>query len=335
MFDKLLQELRDMERTKVSVPIKVDKDGYIDKECPNKECLFHFKVDQEDWKNHFKDEKVFCPMCRHEAPSDSWWTTEQLEDAKEQAKKHIMGRIGEAIREDAESFNASQPRNSFIKMSLKVTSSSSPHYILPVPATEEMTLKIKCQECNSKYAVIGSAFFCPCCGHNSVDETLNNSLAKIHTKLDNLSVIRKAVEAVSKDDAEITCRSLIESSLNEIVVAFQRFCELTFGKIKPDVKVKFNAFQNLDAGGEYWKNVYGESYPDWLTKNEFREINELFQKRHLLSHTEGIVDQKYLDRSGDSTYKIGQRIVVKETDIKNLIKIVQKLVDKLRQKGSS
>lgn len=33
MFDKLLQEFRDMERTKISVPIKVDKDGYIDKEC--------------------------------------------------------------------------------------------------------------------------------------------------------------------------------------------------------------------------------------------------------------------------------------------------------------
>jgi hypothetical protein len=77
------------------------KDGYYDKECPNKECLFHFKVNEEDWKNIFKDENVFCPICRYEANAKSWYTTDQLNIAKDQILQHIEGRIGKAFAEGA------------------------------------------------------------------------------------------------------------------------------------------------------------------------------------------------------------------------------------------
>ncbi len=333
MFDKLLRELKRLEQTKtVTVPINADKDGYIDRECPNEECLFQFKVNEQDWKNIFVDERVYCPLCRHEAPAKSWFTKEQIEIGKEQVTKHIHGIIGNAIKEDARNFNQQQNRNSFIKMSLNVTGTKSKHYILPIPSQEEMQLKIQCVECKSRYAVIGSAFFCPNCGHNSVDETFDNSIQKIESKIKNLPIIKTAIEKISKDEAEVTCRSVIETSINECVVAFQRFCEMTFSKKSPGVKIKQNAFQNLEIGGQYWKDLYNESYVDWLSKREFSEINELFQKRHLLSHTEGIVDQKYIDKSHDKTYKVGQRIVVKEGDVLILVSLIKTLVSILRQK---
>lgn len=118
-------------------------------------------------------------------------------------------------------------------------------------------------------------------------------------------------------------------------MAFQRFCEVTFSKLSPSTTIKFNAFQNLDIGGEYWKDLYGESYSDWLTKSEYSKFNELFQKRHLLSHTEGIVDQKYIDKSGDTIYSVGQRIVVKEKDIIKLTDLVKKIVITIRKKDGS
>ena len=336
MFDKLIRELEKLQRIKsVSVPIKADKDGYFDKECPNEECLFQFKVDEQDWKDLFKDEKVFCPLCRHEAPSKSWWTKEQLEMGEEQVTKHITGIIDKAIKDDARDFNSQQPRNSFISMSVKVTGVKPYHYILPIPSKDEMQLKIQCTECKAKYAVIGSAFFCPCCGHNSADETFDNSIKKIESKIKNLPIIKSAVEKISKDEAETTCRSLIETSLTECIVAFQRFCEVTFSKKSPTTKIKFNAFQNLEIGGQYWKDLINETYSDWLTSKDFIELSVLFQKRHLLSHTEGIVDQKYIDKSGDKTYKVGQRIVVKESDVLTLIKLIKTVVETLRKtKGS-
>ena len=60
---------------------------------------------------------------------DSWWTTEQLEAAKQKAIQHIHGLIGEAIRDDARSYYSSQSRNSFISMSVNVSGTTPYHYI--------------------------------------------------------------------------------------------------------------------------------------------------------------------------------------------------------------
>jgi len=58
-----------------------------------------------------------------------------------------------------------------------------------------------------------------------------------------------------------------------------------------------------------------------------RTITTLFQRRHLLAHREGMVDQKYLDKSGDPGYTVGQRIVVKERDVMRMAQIIRKLVN--------
>lgn len=332
MFKKLIRELESLNNRKISVPIKADAEGYLDKECPNKECLFVFKAKEEDWENLFKDEAVYCPMCGHNAPADSFWTTEQREKSRKQVDKYVKGKIDAALVEGAKDFNRRQDRNSFISMSVKVTGISPQHYILPVSAKKEFERKLKCDECNANYAVIGSAFFCPCCGNNSVEKTFDESLSKVEIKLHNIPVIRKAIEAVSKDEAEITCRSLVETALNDCVVAFQRFCEVTFVIENPTEKTSVNVFQRLEDGSNLWKGVFNEGYGDWLTATEFARMNTLFQRRHLLSHREGLVDEKYLQRANDSTYKLGQRIVVKENDVNELLKLIRKVVAKIREK---
>ena len=64
----------------------------------------------------------------------------------------------------------------------------------------------------------------------------------------------------------------------------------------------------------------------------------MFQKRHLLEHNNGMVDQKYIDKSGDTSYKTGQRIVVKENEAYTLLDIIRKLgneIIKLNSGGDS
>jgi len=333
MFEKLIRELESLNHKKISVPINADAEGYLDKECPNKECLFVFKAKEEDWKNLFKDEAVFCPMCGHNAPANSFWTTEQIGGAREQGLKYLRGRIGAVLEEGARDFNSRQNRNSFICMSVKITGTHSQHYILPLSAKNEFERKLNCDVCNANYAVIGSAFFCPCCGNNSIEKTFDESLSKVEIKLNNLSTIKKAIEeAVNKDEAEITCRSIVETSLNDCVVAFQRFCEATFQKENSTAKLHANVFQRLEDGSNLWKSIFNEGYENWLTVYEFERLNILFQRRHLLSHSEGLVDDKYLQRAKDSAYKLGQRIVVKEYDVTELLKLIKKIVAKIREK---
>ena len=114
------------------------------------------------------------------------------------------------------------------------------------------------------------------------------------------------------------------------MVAFQRFCEVTFKKRFPTIKVGFNAFQKLDVGSEYWKQQIGKGYSHWLTSQEYQHLKTLFQKRHLLSHTEGIVDQKYIDNAADTSYKIGQRIVIKNSEVLYFLQLITKVVNAIK-----
>lgn len=110
MFEDLIKQLQALNGRSISVPIETDEKGYIDKQCPSEQCEFLFKVNKEDWSNLFKDEAVWCPMCRHEAPADQWFTIEQAEHAKSEAMTVVKGEINKALRSGAQKFNRTQPR---------------------------------------------------------------------------------------------------------------------------------------------------------------------------------------------------------------------------------
>ena len=323
MFEDLIKEMGRINGQSVSVPIETDEKGYIDKQCPNENCEFIFKVNEDDWANIFKDEAVWCPLCRHEAPADQWFTIEQVEHAKAEAFSVVKGKINNALRSGAQKFNRRQPRNSFISMSMKVSGGIQRAYTIPASAAELMQLEIQCEECESRFAVIGSAYFCPACGHNSVTRTFSDSLRKIRAKKDNVEVVRTAlIESTGKDEAEITCRSLIETCISDGVVAFQKYCE---GMYEPYGKAPFNAFQRLEQASDLWKNAVQKGFGSWITEEELKALGVLYQKRHLLAHNEGIVDSKYIQKSGDSSYKEGQRIVITIRDVEVLVSGLEKL----------
>ncbi len=323
MFDDALRTLKNLDRQSISISIQTDERGYIDKQCPYQDCEFLFKVHAEDWTNIFRDEAVWCPMCRHQAPAKEWFTVEQVEHATQQALKLVKGKIHNALVSDAESFNRRQSPDSFIKMSMKVSGGRRSTSVIPASAAEAMQLEIQCDACQARYAVIGSAFFCPACGHNSVVRTYTDALTKIQLKRDSQAIIRQALTVASgKDSAEITCRSLLESCISDGVVAFQRYCESLYSMFGD---ASFNAFQRLDQGNQLWASAVGVGYTDWLDAEELSRLKILFQKRHLLAHNEGIVDDRYIAKSGDFSYKEGQRIVITERDVGDLLNCLTKL----------
>lgn len=323
MFDDLIKEMKRLDGQSVSIKIETDENGYIDKQCPSEDCEFIFKVNEEDWSNIFQDEAVWCPFCRHEASADQWFTLEQEEHARSETMAIVEGKIHNALNSGAQKFNRSQPKNSFISMSMKVQGGRKRTYTIPAKAAEAMQLEIQCEECSSRFAVVGSAYFCPACGYNSVLRTFSDSLRKIKAKLDSVAVIKEPLSiAFGADSAELTCRSVLETCISDGVVAFQKYCE---GLYEEFSQPPFNAFQRLDQGGKLWKEAVGEDYHAWITEEEFDRLQVLYQRRHLLSHSEGIVDEKYVQKSKDEKYKVGQRIVVSENEICDLINILVKL----------
>lgn len=157
MFEDLINEMRRMSKLSVSVEIETDENGYIDKQCPNEKCEFIFKVNGEDWANIFNDDAVWCPLCRHEATSDQWFTADQVEHAKSEALSVVKSKIHNSIRSGAKKFKQRQPKSSFISMSMKVSGARERTYTIPAKAADLMQLEIQCESCESRFAVIESA----------------------------------------------------------------------------------------------------------------------------------------------------------------------------------
>ncbi|HXS54011.1 MAG TPA: hypothetical protein VN782_15860 [Usitatibacter sp.] len=329
MFEKLLRTLEEIGQTKkISIPIEADPKGYIDKQCPNSECEFLFKVHEQDWSDAGRGDSMWCPMCGLTSPTDQWFTKEQVEHARAEAVSMLQGKINDAMREDANAFNARQRRDGFIRMSMAVTGGRNRTFVIPAAAREEMQLEIRCERCTCRFSVIGAAYFCSSCGHSSADRVFEDSLRKIRAKTDNVEVVRSAIASRGqKDDAELTCRSLVESSLADGVTAFQRFCESIYPGSEAVPK---SAFQRINQGSRLWRIAIGAGYEEVLDGEELHSLKVLFQRRHLLAHQEGIVDEDYLKKSGDTSYKAGQRVVVTAKDVDALVVILDKLAKSLR-----
>lgn len=322
MFEDLIRALENLDGQKVSVSIPADAEGYFDRACPSEGCLFEFKIHEDDWKDKVREEEVFCPFCRHGAPSDQWWTETQIEHARQVALSQVKAGINDAMRRDAERWNRRQPRNSFIRITMSVDRKPT-HIALPPAAAEPMELKIACPACASRYAVIGAAYFCPACGHNSVDRDFWRSMDTLLASLASVPQVRAAIS--DKDVAENTIRIIVESGLLNAVTAFQRYAEAMYLRHPPAAAPRKNVFQNLDAGSDLWKSTFSNDFANHIGAHSLQVLNRYFQQRHLLAHKDGIVDTDYIQKSVDTSYKPGQRIVIKEAAVRECLSLVQQL----------
>lgn len=333
MFDKLLRELKNLERgVQVPIQIQLDDEGQLDRRCPSEACQAEFKVVLEDWKEKVRDEAAFCPICRHEAKGTDWNTPVQQEYIRKAAQAHLQKVVQSALQEDSRRFNAHQPRGGFISLSLSYRPGSS-IIAIPPDAADRLRQQFVCEACGCCYSSLGAAFFCPACGHNSAVSTFTQAVEGVRASVRSLGAIRDAVKSAAGEDAATdTARQILENSLVKLVASFQRFAEATFQRLPSvaTIKVRKNLFQNLGESTTVWRLATGKGYEDLLDSRELAALGHYFQQRHLLAHCEGLVDQDYINKTGDHTYKVGQKLIVREAAVTRLAELVELLATGLR-----
>lgn len=321
MFEHLLRELNALKRGQISVSLPTDADGYLDRECPNESCLFEFKAECEDWRDKVVDDAAFCPMCRHSAPKNSWHTQEQVEFMQQSARAHLDERLGQAMRADARTLNAAQRPGQFLTMKMSVKG-SAPVLVVPLQAAEPMRQRAHCEACGCRYSYIGSAFFCPACGHNSAAHTFQQSLSAVRAAA---TIGQQLRAALPPDEAEIMSRLLREKGMGDVVTAIQRLAERIWESLPGATLLPRNVFQRLDEASQRWATQTGRDFSAFLSADELQQIRLCYQKRHVLAHCEGIVDADYIRKSGDTLLAVGQRVIITEAGLLEFVAIAQKL----------
>ncbi len=315
----------------VNIPIELisDTKGYFDRQCPNIECEYIFKINMEDWKEKVSDEEVHCPLCGHIDSSDKWFTENQLEEIEKIALSWATNFIQKELDSTFKKLERSTRNNKFLKIEYKPSRKLS-FINNPIGQLLEWESDITCNECGTRYSVIGAAYFCPCCGYYAIEDIFNETLDSITKMLDSIEEIRKLFEQqFGTDKAETMSRSLIEGSLGDVVSAFQKFAEANYTTYS-SIKVRPNDFQIVQKGSNLYREQFGNGYEEWLNRNEIELMELMFQRRHIIEHNSGLIDERYLEKTKDSSYEIGQRLIVKKSDIKKLIEVIRKLGEGIR-----
>jgi hypothetical protein len=260
-----------------SVPLHPDDDGYLGRECPIKECLGYFKV---TLGTGIKGPALcHCPYCGHRGESKTFFTPDQIE----YARSVVMRKVTDAIHKDLKSLEFEhKPQGMFgIGISMKL----QPSRPLPIRHYREKQLEteVVCDSCTLRYAIYGVFGWCPDCGvHNSL---------QILTK--NLELAKKELTLAQSADPELA-NHLIGDALENVVSAFDGFGREICLRKGADIR-----FQNIAGARRRVRETFGFDFADSLSSDEWHSACRVFQKRHLLAHKMGVIDEDYLQKAND------------------------------------
>lgn len=304
--------LQDRMAFKINIP--ADANGMTGRECPVEECLGYFKV---KFGTGLKGDNVpcVCPYCGHRGPHDTFWTKQQLEYAKSVAMRDVTDILHMELKKMEFNVPARGPFG--IGVSMKVERGSP----LPIRYYREKKLEtnVTCSSCTLEYAIYGVFGYCPDCGvHNSFQILQKN-----------LELANKELElAASTEDGDLKSH-LIGDALENAVSAFDGFGRQTAEAHKHlatrPQKASSLSFQNLANAEGNVRNLFSFGLSDGVTAEEWNLLVRCFQKRHLLAHKMGVIDEKYVTLVDDPTAHVGRKVAIEPSEVLALLSAVGKL----------
>lgn len=304
----------------ISVPIKPDEDGFTGRECPQEECEGYFKI---EFGTGLEGEGLpcHCPYCGHTAGHDQFWTKEQIEYAKSVAMRQITG----AVRRELKKLEFDYPaRGMFgIGMSMKLKPGA------PVPLRnyreKRLETEVVCDQCTLRYTIYGVFAYCPDCGaHNS-----RQILSK------NFDLAIKELDLAQEVEANDLAEHLIADSLENVVSAFDGFgreiTRVNAQKADDPARAAKLSFQNLAGVRTNLQALFGFDLAGDVSPDAWQLAVRCFNKRHLLAHKMGVVDQKYIDATNDPSAVVGHRTTITADEVRRLVDVVRTLGDHLSE----
>lgn len=317
-----------MQDFEMRMQIPADDKGFIDRECPNEACLFGFKVDLHDWEAIEARGHAHCPRCGLDDTPDRWYTTYQSKVIEENVGNYVLAQLSNDLDRFFSDF-ARQFRSNKV-MSVTYRPDSSNEYIaIPFEQSEAWETEITCSDCGTRFSVIGNAYFCPCCGKDLSTDTVSEVLASYRKRIESLDGLRSYFETIgTREEAERQVTSLREDTLGAIVGAYEAYAKMRYAELG-GTNARRGVFQRLREGEGLFTAITGETYADYTSVDDVNFMFLMFQKRHLLTHSNGLVDQPYIDKTGDPTYSVGQRIVLGNAELLRFLSITDAVVNGL------
>lgn len=286
-----------------SVPIKPDTEGYTGRECPKCERYFKIKFGT-GLKGNIP---CHCPYCNHCGPQSEFWDREQIEYAKSVALNRISGDVLSCLKK----LEVKPKTGQFMSIGIEVK--GRPSYIANY-SEKELEQEVTCSSCTLEYTIYGAFGYCPDCGVHNSQQIL----------LANFDVILKMLDLVASLSAGEVAAKLVENALEDAVSSFDGFGRECCSKVVEKI-----SFQNIGAAKDRLVKECGIDLSAGLDGNDWSFLVRQFQKRHLLAHKMGIVDEEYLKKTESDASILGRKVSISGDDVVKLINQLKMMADAL------
>lgn len=278
-----------------SIRIEPDENGYIGRECPA--CEKYFKIKFGTGLPDATD--CHCPYCNFIDSQSVFHTKQQIE----YAQSVVLNEFSNNLINQLKKFEKTPDKNAFISIGISVEGEP-----IPIVSYSETELEeyITCSNCTLDYTIYGVFGYCPDCG-------IHNSLQILNANYD---LILKILDLSLNADPAIKAK-LIENSLEDTISAFDGFGREYCSSI-PKI-----SFQNIVAAKDKLLRELGFDISTKIEANQWQFICEQFQKRHLIAHKMGVIDEDFVVKTGCSSSLIGRKVSVTEVEVRNLIEALK------------
>lgn len=204
---------------------------------------------------------------------------------------------------------------------------------------EKQQLVFKCQNgrCNCRTDVRGEYAFCPRCGRSNARERFFEATQAELVRLEQIqaSVTDRHEREVVWEQMTTGAVSRLEAlakHLRKILVLFpmtanrrKQLQQMNFQKV-----IESNTLlrQWFDIGFFEWRGD-DEVSKRQITADDQEFVRKMVQKRHILMHNGGVVDEEYLRLSGDTTVRLDERVRIKSNEAKRLLTLISEMATNL------
>ena len=113
---------------------------------------------------------------------------------------------------------------------------------------------------------------------------------------------------------------MVGDALENLVSTFDGFGREVCRQKSADIH-----FQNLAGARRRVQETFGFDFADGLSPDEWQQAFRIFQKRHLLAHKLGVIDEEYVQKANDRGAIVGRRVQVARDEVKSSVAIIEKL----------
>lgn len=293
------------------ITLPKDENGFIGRECPQSNCLGYFKVKPGTGLSG-DDLDCHCPYCGHTEKYDSFHTSEQIEYARSMTRRHVADLLHSELKRMEFRSRPSGPLSLSISVEVKRGHRPALHRY----REKELETEVVCESCTLHYAIYGVFGYCADCGsHNSL-QILNK----------NLELAKKEIALAATLEGDLAVH-LTGDALENAVSAFDGFgretCRVRAAKAAVPARAENISFQNLVGVRQRLVEQFGYDLATQVPLEDWEFACRCFQKRHLLAHKMGVVDDAYLQATGDTRVVVGRKVVIEANEVIRLVAILK------------